>query len=52
MKNKGQALVEYILIIFVILFITFGINKLFLTAFKNYFNKILNFRSGIQGMFP
>jgi len=53
MNKNGQALVEYILLIWMICFMTLGINKLFSKALSGYFNKIANVRTGkVWGTFP
>ncbi|OIO76328.1 MAG: hypothetical protein AUJ85_00720 [Elusimicrobia bacterium CG1_02_37_114] len=51
--SNGQALVEYILLVWMICFMTLGINKLFSKALSGYFYRIADVRTGIvRGTFP
>ena len=51
-KNSGQAIVEYILLAALLLFIVLAANRLLSGALSGYFHKIAILRSGITGMGP
>lgn len=50
--EKGQAVVEYALLLFVLTLVSYGGINLFIEAWKNKFNKLKLMRAGALGMGP
>jgi Flp pilus assembly pilin Flp len=51
-NNRGQALVEYVLLAVVFLAVTYGVVRLFGSAWTTKFDKIQYTRAGIGGIGP
>lgn len=51
-QNKGQAMVEYILVAAILFVAAMGAMKLFKYSLSKSFNKTADKRAGIIGMYP
>ncbi|MDO9513646.1 MAG: hypothetical protein Q7J59_03430 [Elusimicrobiota bacterium] len=51
-QKKGQAMVEYILVAFVLIIAAYGGIEMFRSGLAKYFNKVAKIRSGPVGMAP
>ncbi|MCD6311015.1 MAG: hypothetical protein J7M11_00935 [Elusimicrobia bacterium] len=51
-QRKGQAMVEYILVAFVLIIAAYGGIEMFRNGLAKYFNKVAKIRSGPAGMAP
>jgi len=49
---SGQAMVEYILVAFVLIIAAYGAIEMFRNGLAGYFNKVAKIRSGPAGMAP
>ena len=49
---SGQAMVEYILVAFVLIIAAYGAIEMFRNGLAGYFNKVAKIRSGPAGMEP
>jgi Flp pilus assembly pilin Flp len=50
--ENGQAMVEYVLLLFILTVVSFAGFKLLIEAWKMKFNNIKNLRAGPAGIFP
>ncbi|MCX5778954.1 MAG: hypothetical protein NTU66_07060 [Elusimicrobia bacterium] len=51
-NNRGQVFVEYILLAAVFLAVSYGVVRLFGSAWKTKFDKVQYTRSGVAGIGP
>jgi Flp pilus assembly pilin Flp len=50
--ENGQAMVEYILLLFILTVVSFAGFKLLMAAWKAKFNSVKNLRAGAAGVLP
>lgn len=51
-KNKGQGMVEYVLVVALLALVAVGVNKMFARGLKGYFNNVSQYRAGVIGQLP
>lgn len=51
-NRKGQAAVEYILLVALLALVAVGVNRMFARALRGYYNSVSHYRTGVIGQMP
>ena len=51
-KNKGQGMVEYVLVVSLLALVAVGVNKMFAKSLSSYFGRVAYYRTGSVGQLP